>query len=122
MDMFPKFTRAAPLPCMTTEKVSKAFVDYWLSVFEAPDTLLTDQGSQFTSELFLSPCRIFGVKKVSTTRYNPQTDGVFERNNKNLVKMLAMYVSTDQQNWDQLISIITYTQNTAQHSTTEEAP
>ena len=121
-DMFSKFTRAVPLPDMTTETVSKAFVDYWLSIFGAPDKLLTDQGSQFTSELFLSLCRIIGIKKVFTTPYHPQTDGVVERNNRTLVKMLAMYVSTDQQNWDQLMSMLTYTHNTARHSTTEETP
>ena len=62
-DMFSKFTRAVPLPDMTTGTVSKAF-DYWLSVFGAPDRLLADQESQFTGELFLSLCRIIGIKKV----------------------------------------------------------
>ena len=121
-DMFTKFTKVASLVDMEAVTVAGAFVDNWLSTFAAPEKLLTDRGSQFTSELFLALCRLIGVKKLFTTAYHPQTDGVVERNNQTLVKILSMFVATDQRNWDDILSMAVYAHNTAVHSTTGQTP
>ena len=121
-DMFTKFCRASAMADSKAETVAESFVNDWLSIFGAPEKLLTDQGSQFTSALFLSLCRILGIKKIFTTPYHPQTDGVVERNNQTLVKIMSMYVATDQQNWDDILSMAVYAHNTSRHSTTQQTP
>ena len=121
-DMFTKFCKASAMADSKAETVAESFVNDWLSIFGAPEKLLTDQGSQFTSALFLSLCRILGIKKIFTTPYHPQTDGVVERNNQTLVKIMSMYVATDQKNWDDVLSMAVYAHNTARHSTTQQTP
>ena len=121
-DMFTKFTKTAPLHDAESVTVGEAFVNHWLSIFGAPEKLLSDQGSQFTSELFLALCRIVGVRKIFTTAYHPQTDGVVERNNQTIVKIISMFVATDQKNWDDILSMAVYAHNTSVHSTTGQTP
>jgi len=44
-----------------------------------PDTLLSDQGTQFMSILTTTLCKRLGIKKQRTTPYHPQTNGSVER-------------------------------------------
>ena len=41
-----------------------------------------------------------GMKKVNTTAYHPQGDGLVERFNKTLLNMLAKTVKTGGHDWD----------------------
>jgi transposase InsO family protein len=40
-------------------------------------------------------CEVMGVKKVNTTAYHPQMDGLVERFNRTLTDMLAKRVERD---------------------------
>ena len=54
-----------------------------------PAELLSDRGKSFLSLLMQEVCSVLGVKKVNTTAYHPQTDGLVERFNRTLINMLA---------------------------------
>lgn len=45
-----------------------------------------------------------------------------ERFNRTLGDMLAMYVTSDQSNWDQVLPFLTYAYNTATQTTTRFSP
>lgn len=66
-------------------------------------TSLTDRGSNFQSPLFKEVCRIMGSKKLNTTSYRSQCDGLAERLNVSLATILSMYISRDQTNWDEVL-------------------
>jgi hypothetical protein len=91
-------------------------------LFGAPAKLLSDQGRNFTSSVVREACRIFGVDKVFTTAYHPQTDGLVERFNSTLCDMLSMYVSSDQKDWDAALPLVTLAYNTSVHSSTNDTP
>ena len=44
-----------------------------------PSALLTDQGKNFTGKLIASLCQLFGIHKLQTTAYHPQSNGMLER-------------------------------------------
>ena len=48
----------------------------------------------------LDVCELLGVKKVNTTAYHPQTDGLVERMNRTLRSMLAKHVHKFGPDWD----------------------
>ena len=50
---------------------------------------LSDWGKSFLSQLMKEMCGVLGMKKINTTAYHPQTDGLFERFNRTLTSMLA---------------------------------
>ena len=47
--------------------------------------------AKILSDLMKEVWRIMGVKKVNTTAYHPQTDGLVERVNQSLCEMLVKY-------------------------------
>ncbi|KAG3234887.1 hypothetical protein PI124_g20068 [Phytophthora idaei] len=55
-----------------------------------PERLLSDRGSNFTSNLARSLYETLGIKKLFGSVYHPQTQGLVERFNGSLVGMLRM--------------------------------
>jgi transposase InsO family protein len=58
--------------------VARTFVDGWVSRFGSPIQVITDQGSQYESELFSELCKRLGIDKVRTSGYHPQCQGGIE--------------------------------------------
>ena len=55
-----------------------------LSHIGVPDEILTDQGTNFMSSLLEKIYCLLHIKRIMTTPYHPQTDGVLERFNGSL--------------------------------------
>ena len=55
--------------------VAKAFVERIVCRLSIPEKLITDQGSNFQSQLFKPCCKLLKIKKISTTTYHPQANG-----------------------------------------------
>ena len=61
-----------------------------------PDEILTDQGSNFMSALLEEMYCLLHIKRIRTTPYHPQTDGLVERFNGTLKGMLRKFVNRSQ--------------------------
>ena len=72
------------------------------------DTILTDQGSNFMSRVLKLLYKWLNVKRIRTSVYHPQTDGLVERFNQTLKKMLKKLVDVDGRDWDQLIPYVLF--------------
>ena len=59
-----------------------------------PREILTDQGSNFQSQLLRELYRLLHVDTLRTSPYHPQTDGLAERFNQTLKSMLCKAAST----------------------------
>lgn len=64
---------------MEANTICCAFVDDWVARFGSPETLTTDQGSQFESQLFRSLLKLTGCNRIRTTAYHPAASGLVER-------------------------------------------
>ena len=63
---------------------------------------------------------LLGLKKVNTTAYHPQMDGLVERFNRTLTDMLAKIVKENGKDWDlQLPYVLLAYRATPQESTGE---
>ena len=78
-DGLSKFTIGVPLKQQDAMTLARAFVEEIILKFGIPQVLLTDQGSNFLSELFSNVCKLLRVKRVKTSAYRPQTNGALER-------------------------------------------
>ena len=67
-------------------------------------------------------CRIMDTRKLHTTAYHPQTDGLAERFNGTFAEGLSMYVSTNQKDWDRHIPMILFAYRVSLSATTHESP
>ena len=79
-----------------------------------PKEILTDQGSNFTSQLLPEVYRFLHVKALRTSPYHPQTDGLIERFNKTL-KMLHKSVVEDGKDWDRLVPYVLFAYREVPH-------
>ena len=78
-----------PTKDQTALTIAKLFVEEVVSKHGVPSQLLSDRGQAFLSKLMGEVCEVLGVRKVNTTSYHPQTDGLVERFNRTLTNMLA---------------------------------
>ena len=78
-DELSKYTLAVPIRQQDASTVAKVFVEQIILKFGIPQTLLTDQGSNFLSELFANTCKLLRFNRIKTSSYHPQTELFNER-------------------------------------------
>ena len=84
----------------TSETLARLLVDCVVCRHEVPGQLLSDRGLNLLSKVPLDVCRLLGVKKVNTTSYHPQTDGLVKKMNQTNRSMLAKHAHTFEPDWD----------------------
>ena len=70
---------AIPLHNKEAATVSKAIMEKYVSVFGTPTSVYSDQGKEFTAEVFKDLMDKLKVKQTLTPAYNPQSNGNIER-------------------------------------------
>lgn len=88
IDRCTKWPEAVPLMEITAENVAKALYESWIARFGCPLRISTDQGRQFESSLFKSLMERFGITRIRTTAYHPQSNGQIERWHRTLKSAL----------------------------------
>ncbi|UYV67938.1 hypothetical protein LAZ67_5002549 [Cordylochernes scorpioides] len=76
---YTSWMEVVPLPDMKSETVARAFYENRIVRFGAPHTVISDQGKQFTSQLFKDLTTLCGIKLRHFTAYHPQCNGKIER-------------------------------------------
>ena len=87
-----------------------------------PAQLLSDRGKAFLSLLLREVCEVLGVKKLNTTAYHPQTDGLVERFNHTLTNMLAKRVERNGSDWDIQLPYVLFAYRSCIQESTQESP
>ena len=64
-----------------------------------PEEILTDQGTNFTSQLLAEVYHLLHIKPIRTTPYHPETDGLVERFNNTLKAMLRKAADDEGKDW-----------------------
>ena len=86
-DYFTKWIEVILLPNCTALMTSKVLMDRIILHHGLPRAIITDRGSNFTSELFSALCKALNIKRMKTTAYHPQTNSQTERFNKTVVEI-----------------------------------
>eukprot|EP00112_Aurelia_sp_Birch-Aquarium-sp1_P017146 Seg3954.3 transcript_id=Seg3954.3/GoldUCD/mRNA.D3Y31 product="Retrovirus-related Pol polyprotein from transposon 412" protein_id=Seg3954.3/GoldUCD/D3Y31 len=121
-DSLTKWPEVFAIRTTGADVIAKLFVEELMSRHGAHHTLLSDRGKNFLWKLVQEIFDLFAVKKVNTTAYHPQTDGLTERFNHPLCTMLSMYVSKHQRDWDRFIPFALFAYRTAVQDSTKETP
>jgi hypothetical protein len=79
IDRTSRWMEAIPLTNTATTDVEAALFSGWISRFGVPDTIASDRGPQFTSNIWNSLCLLLQIKNRQTTAYHPQAKGMVER-------------------------------------------
>ena len=88
-DFLSKWPEAFAVTNQDTLTIAWLLVEKIVPVHGVPKRLLSDRGGCFLSNLISELYRLLGIKKVNTTAYHPQSDGMVERMNRTLTDMLS---------------------------------
>lgn len=103
IDRYTRWPEVTPIENITAETVAKAFYETWITRFGCPETITTDQGRQFTSQIFKALSELCGAQLRHTTAYHPQANGMVERLHRTL-KAAIMSHSTP--HWSDVLPTI----------------
>ncbi|GFT79144.1 putative gag-pol protein [Trichonephila clavipes] len=79
VDRFTRWPEALPVMDIRAETIATAVYRGWISKFGSPSYIVTDQGTQFESELFYELFKLLGFKRKRITAYNPPANGLVWR-------------------------------------------
>ena len=121
MDYLTKWPEVFATTDQTAPTIAKLFVEQIVSHHGVPNQLLSDCGPSFLSRLMLEICALLGTKKINTSAYHPQTDGLVERFNRTLFDMLAKTVEHGV-DWDEPLPYVLFAYQASEQASTRESP
>jgi len=106
-DCATRYPEAIPLRNTETETAAEALWEIW-SRLGVPDQMITDKGTQFTSNMMQELNRLFGVRGGTTILYHPQTNGLLEWFNGTLKSLLKKVCQEKPRTWYRFIPAILF--------------
>lgn len=116
-----RYPEAYPLREVTAKQVANALLHLFSHV-GIPKEVLTDQGTNFMSLILNQVYQLLGIKRVRTTPYHPQTDGLVERFNQTLKNILTKFVSDIGKDWDKWLPYLLFAYHKVPQASTGFAP
>ncbi|XP_033745582.1 uncharacterized protein LOC117331096 [Pecten maximus] len=107
VDYATRYPEAVALKGIEAERVAEALVDIYSRV-GVPREVLTDQGSQFTSEVMKEVSMLLSIRQLTTTPYHPMCNGLVERYNGTLKQMLRRMCSERPKDWDKYLNALLF--------------
>ena len=120
-DYATRYPEAVPMRTVGAESVAEELVKMFARV-GIPGKILTDQGSNFTSQLLTEMYRLLHIRPIRTTPYHPQTDGLVERFNQTLKSMLRKFATQKKKDWDKLIPYVLFAYREVTQRSTRFSP
>lgn len=121
IDAYSRFAFAKAVPEVKTEHCIE-FLEEIISIHGCPEHIVTDKGAQFTSNKWSEYTKELGIKHNTTTPYHPQSNGMDERFNGSLCKILRSYVNQHQNTWDNHLKWAVFVYNTSFHESIRMSP
>ena len=102
--------------------VAFLFLNTVFKLHGAPQELVSDRDTRFTSAFWTEVCQLMQIKRSMSTAYHPQSDGQTERMNRVLEDMLRHYVSPNQTDWDKHLPMVEFAINNAYQESVKATP
>lgn len=102
------------LKCLTNKKTGTVIKAFWdvMAIFGTPETLLTDNGTEFVSALMKDLTEAEGIRHVLTYPYHAQGNAKNERSHMALRQILRIFAEEHPENWNKYIPKLQYALNT----------
>ncbi|CAC5401671.1 unnamed protein product [Mytilus coruscus] len=111
------------LPKVLRQEVITMCHDHIFGAHMGPyKTLSFDQGRNFESDLFKEICTLLEIKKTRSTPYRPSSNGLIEKFNQTLEKMLRSFINNNKTNWDQFVGLLLAAYRSTPHPATGFTP
>ena len=121
-DYFTRYAEAYGVPDIEAQTVADKLLEEFICRYGLPLQIHTDQGSQFTSDLFMQMCKKLNIDKTRNSPFHPQSSGLVERLNRTIEDMISKFVTKHQKDWDQYLPYLMMAYRSSVHETLGETP
>ncbi|KAK3552186.1 hypothetical protein QTP86_005112 [Hemibagrus guttatus] len=122
-DRFSKACKLIPLNGLPTAwETAITLFQHVFCNYGLPEDIVSDRGSQFTSQVWPAFCTQLGINVSLTSGYHPQSNGQAERLNQEDGRFLRSYCSQEQHQWSEFLPWAEYVQNSLTHYSTGLTP
>ncbi len=104
VDHFSRFTVLAPLPNKSATTVAHATVSLLICPYTTPRVLLSDNGTEFKSQVLREICTRFNIQQTFITSHHPASNGLVERTNRKILEILRRLADHLQETWEDWLS------------------
>ncbi|KAK0573215.1 hypothetical protein LWI29_004479 [Acer saccharum] len=122
VDYFTKWVEAESLVHITKENTTSFVKKNILYRFGIPNTIITDNGTQFNGMKFRELCDKYGINNYYTTPAHPQTNGQTEAVNKIIKHNLKAKLVAKKGSWAEKLPQVLWAYRTTKRSSTGETP
>ena len=102
IDHFTRWMELFALKTMEAVEVAEKLLEFTCR-HESPLKILSDQGTNYPSELLNELYEILDIEKLRTTPYHPECDGLSERSSRTNKMVLTTLVNERIDIWDELL-------------------
>ena len=123
VDRLTKMAHFIPFRCLPTASIAAdSFIANIFKLHGFPDSIISDRGSQFTSDFWNRLCSLLNIKHSFSTANHPQTDGQTERVNSILEQYLRCFINEKQNNWFDLLPFAEFSYNNTLQQSINQSP
>ncbi|EPB77503.1 integrase core domain protein [Ancylostoma ceylanicum] len=115
IDHFTKYLGAYPVPDKKADTIAEVIF------LDLPECILSDRGGEFDNAVIAALCEILQIKQDFTKGYCPRENGLTERANGTIVRMLKKKTVTPTK-WDRILPSVVYEYNASPHAATAVNP
>uniref|UniRef100_A0A803KBS3 Gypsy retrotransposon integrase-like protein 1 n=1 Tax=Xenopus tropicalis TaxID=8364 RepID=A0A803KBS3_XENTR len=123
VDRFSKMAHFIPLKKLpSASALAKIYVKEVFRLHGFPSSIVSDRGVQFVSRFWRAFCKLLKVKLNFSSAYHPQSNGQTERTNQSLEQFLRCFISSNQDNWSELLPWAEFAHNNLRHESLGFSP
>lgn len=122
IDNYSRYAALIPLRNITSIEIAKKLFKHWIAIFGTPQSIHSDRGADFESELIKELCKILNIKKTKSSPYYPAGNGIVERLFRTVKDMIYATTSSSGQKWPDILPFIERALRCTKHAYTEFTP
>ena len=122
VDHFSRWPEAVPTRVANSDVVAEFLHSRIIAQHGTPRELLSDHGTPFVSHVIATLCKRYSIRKLMSTPYTPQSNGIVERFMGYLKNSLITLCDNQPKRWDTYVSAILLAYRATPHPDTGETP
>ena len=113
------------VPCkstITAQEYASLMVKNVVRLHGVPQAVISDRDPRFMGNFWRALFGLLGTKLCCSSAYHPQSDGQTERQHRSIEQILRCFVSSNQRDWPDHLSLCEFALNSTRSKTTGKSP